>query len=85
MIFALSFRPFSILWVAPFIESSSVTACPYTDNAITEKVRDHRHSRWLEEAPLKGAKNLDSLVLRLLVFLGSVCIPEPVFHLILPY
>ena len=20
-------------------------------------VRDHRHSRWLEEAPLKGAKN----------------------------
>jgi predicted AAA+ superfamily ATPase len=31
-----------------------------TDIYITgsnSKVKDHRHSRWLEEAPLKGARN----------------------------
>jgi hypothetical protein len=47
---------------------------------VTMAVKDHRHSRWLEEAPLKGAKNLDVLALPSLISLGSVCTPGFVFH-----
>ena len=48
-------------------------------------VKDHRHSRWLEEAPLKGAKNLVRLVLLLQASLDSVCTPGSVSRPILPY
>jgi SNF2 family DNA or RNA helicase len=58
---------------------------------LMEKVKDHRHSRWLEEAPLKGAKNssplqnLEKPALLSPTFPGSVCTPEFVPHPIQQY
>jgi hypothetical protein len=43
-----------INYVDKFIDSKELW-----QEAFSEGVKDHRHSRWLEEAPLKRAKNLD--------------------------
>jgi hypothetical protein len=56
-----------------------------------EKVKDHRHSRWLEEAPLKGAirfqlhLNRADLALQYQVFLDSGYTSVPVAHSNQPY
>jgi hypothetical protein len=70
------------LWRSFFAESSGDRSLFFL---LLGSVKDHRHSRWLEEAPLKGAKNLDNLVLLSPVSLGSVYTPGFVSHLILPY
>jgi len=57
----------------------------YRGTISTPKVSDHRLSRWLEEAPLKGAKNLVGLVLLHPASLDSVYTLGFVPHLILPY
>jgi TolB-like protein len=51
-------------WPAKSISNPSpfINQTKNSTSTVVIEVKDHRHSRWLEEAPLKGAKNRDVLV-----------------------